>query len=137
MSERGHCLCGAVSYTVPDVDPHFHVCHCNACRRWSGGPAFSAKVSGLKIDDETHLVRFASSDWAERAFCARCGSHLFYQLKDKGDMYLWIGTLEDSSQFEIGGEIFIDEKPAGYEFAGDHDRLTGAQVFAAMQAEDA
>ena len=57
------------------------------CRRWSGGPVFSIGVGAVRFDDETQLERFESSAWAERGFCARCGSSLFYRLK-AADQYV-------------------------------------------------
>ena len=40
------------------------------------------------------------------------------------------GTFDDASTFEMVGEVFIDEKPTSYEFAGDRPRMTGAEVIA-------
>ena len=34
---NGHCLCGCVRFTAPDIR-EIGVCHCGFCRRWGGGP---------------------------------------------------------------------------------------------------
>ena len=132
MSANGRCLCGAITFRAEGVEPHFHACHCGMCRRW-GGPAMAARVGSLAFEGEEHLARYDSSAWAERGFCRRCGSHLFYRLKD-GDQYVvWTGAFDDPSAFRLAGEIFVDEKPAGYDFAGDHPRQTGAEFLASLQ----
>jgi hypothetical protein len=42
-------------------------------------------------------------------------------------------VFEDQSIFKLAGEIFIDENPGGYAFAGDHPRLTGEEFLASME----
>lgn len=130
----GRCLCGAVSFEASGVETGFHSCHCSMCRRWSGGPAMAASVEKLAIDGDEHVARFASSDWAERIFCRQCGSNLFYFLKDPGQYVVWIGAFDDPAPFQMSGEIFVDEKPGAYNFAGDHPRLTGAEFMASIGA---
>ena len=126
-SATGRCLCGAVTFTATDVDPHFHICHCGMCRRHAGAPTMSVSVGGIRFEGEADILRYKSSDFAERGTCKTCGSHLFYHLFQP-DMYIMsIGAFDDQSQFTMGGEIYIDNKPAGYAFAGDHPRETEAE----------
>lgn len=44
----------------------------------------------------------------------------------------WSGSFADPSTFRLAGEIYIDEMPQGYAFAGDHPRLTGEQFLASI-----
>ncbi len=129
-SAGGQCLCGAVRFTVDTVDPHHHACHCGMCRRWSGGPLFAMSTTGASFEGEENITVYDSSDWAERGFCRRCGTNLFYRLKQAGNYVICAGTFDDSSLFKLVGEIFIDNKPDGYDFAGDHPRLTEAETIA-------
>ena len=131
MNAKGGCLCGAVRFDARDVDVHFHACRCSMCQRWCGGPGFAAVVGDVVFDDETALVRYASSDWAERGFCGRCGSSLFYFLKPIAQFNFQVGTFDDSTVFALAGEIFVDEPNPEFAFAGDHPRQTGAEVIAA------
>ena len=103
------------------------------CRRWTGGPAFAANVEKIDFQGEEHFARFNSSAWAERGFCTRCGSNLFYRLKEANQYIVWMGTFDDQSLFKLAGEIYVDEKPAGYQFAGDHPRMTGEEFMASLQ----
>ena len=131
--QSGKCLCGAVSFVAEGVDPELHACHCSMCRNWAGSPLLAAAVNKISFEGESHIKRFASSDWAERGFCDTCGTSLFYYLKEADHYIVCTGSFADQSQFKLHGEIFIDEKPASYSFAGDHPRLTGAEFMARFE----
>jgi hypothetical protein len=124
----GQCLCGAVSFTVDNVDPEFYACHCKMCLRWCGGPYLAVTATGIKFEDTAHLKLFDSSKWAERSFCSVCGTNIYYHVKGRDTYEINTGTFDDTSPFRMIGEIFVDDKPAGYEFAGDHPRLTGLEA---------
>ena len=132
MSVTGRCLCGNVTYTAAAVENHYHACHCSMCRRWGGGPALGVQAQDVVFDNEDGVKVYQSSDWAERGFCADCGSNLFYRMPAMGMTILWSGTLDDQSQLAMSGEIYVDEKPEGYNFAGDHPRQTGEEFLASM-----
>ena len=136
MDASGHCLCGAVTYTAKDVQTDINSCHCGMCRRWNGGPAFAAMVGKVAFEGEENITRYASSESAERGFCNRCGTNLFFRLKEQDHYVLWVGSFDDQTPFKLAGEIFIDEKPAAYNLAGDHPRLTGEQFMASLQQGD-
>lgn len=137
MSERpetstlqGQCLCGAVTLRVGHDSPSVSACHCSMCRRWTGGPFFTLEChQAPEIDGAEHVRAYASSDWAERGFCSRCGSHLFYRLKDAPFYALPVGLFEQGGSWPFQLQVFIDEKPANYEFANQTKTLTGEEVF--------
>ena len=132
-TRTGKCLCGAVRFTAEGVETHFHACHCGMCRRWGGGgPFLCASAKSVRFEGEEQLGRYASSDWAERGFCKTCGSSLYYLFKPMQSYSLSIGTFDDPSQLTLTREIFIDAKPPGYAFTGDHPRLTEAETIAAF-----
>lgn len=129
-------MCGAVRFAADGVETGFHACHCGTCRRWSGGsPFFGVSVASVEFVGEGALGRRASSDWAERGFCRECGSTLFYFYAPEKKYTLSIGAFDEQAAFVLTGEIFIESKPAGYDLAGDHPRLTGAEAFAALSSE--
>jgi hypothetical protein len=132
MISSGSCLCGAVTLAASRVDAGVHVCHCSMCRRWCGGPVFATQAGEVTFTGERHIQVYASSGWAERGFCSRCGSALFYRLKETGDLMVSVGLFDDQSAFTLASEIFIDDKPPGYAIAGDHPRLTGEQFLASL-----
>ncbi|WP_421863335.1 GFA family protein [Motiliproteus sp.] len=127
----GRCLCGAVAVAVQQVDPSVSSCHCRMCRRWGGGPLHAldcgADVAFTGVD---HIATFDSSEWAERGFCRDCGTHLFYRIKASGQYILPVGLLDDEPSWQLQAQIFVDEKPAYYNFAESTKMMTGAEVFA-------
>lgn len=45
---------------------------------------------------------------------------------------LWMGAFDDVTPFRLTGEIYIDEKPPAYDFAGDRPRLTGKEFLESL-----
>ncbi|MBR0553075.1 GFA family protein [Stakelama marina] len=128
---NGRCLCGAVTVTASPPGPELDACHCTMCRRWGGIAFLSTRgVAEPAFTGTEHIRRYASSDWAERAFCDRCGTHLFFHYKPHDTYSFPVGLFDDAPDAAMAEEIFIDEKPDYYAFEGDRERLTGAQVIA-------
>ncbi len=128
MAETGRCLCGAVRFTATEVEHHHHACHCEMCRRWSAGPFLGATAHGVEFEGEDQLARYASSKWAERGFCRTCGTTLFYFLRPTQTYTMSVCAFDDQRPFALTLEIFIDRKPDGYAFAGEHPRWTEAET---------
>jgi len=127
---RGHCLCGQVVITAKKASSEVGACHCKTCRRWGGGP-FMEIECGTEVDfeGEGNISVFDSSKWAERGFCRNCGTHLFYRLKESGQHMIPVGLFEDAADLVFEGQVFIDEKPAYYEFSNKTKNLTGEELF--------
>ena len=136
---QGHCLCGAITITAKQAASHVDACHCRTCRRWGGGPFVEIDCgTDVVIEGAETMTVYSSSEWAERAFCSACGSHLFYRLKDTGEHMVCAGLFDDATDKDAGltlrRQVFIDEKPGYYSFAGDSETLTGAELFAMIEA---
>ena len=96
-----------------------------------GGPLLAIECgSDVQFVGTDSISVFSSSDWAERGFCRKCGSHLFYRLKQEGHYAVPVGLLDEGEQWVFDQQIFIEEKPAFYAFANQTKNLTGAEVFA-------
>ncbi len=134
VDANGQCLCGAVSFSAKGAHTQVHACHCGMCRRWSGGSVLATEVESVTFSGEEHIRRFDSSEWAQRGFCSKCGSNLFYFLKPANQYMMWSGVFDDTELFTLTGEIFVDSKPSGYHFAGNHPRLTGEEFMASVGA---
>ena len=124
---KGNCLCGAVGFTSPEAR-NIGVCHCGFCRRWSGGPMLAVHC-GPKVEftGAEHIAVYPSSDWAERAFCKTCGTHLYYKLLATGEYFVPAGAF-DSNDFQLASQIYIDKKPPYYAFVNETPMLTEQQV---------
>ena len=85
----GHCLCGDVRVLAQAVSRRVGFCHCGMCRSWSGGPLLAVDCgTEVSFEGADRIGNHASSDWAERGFCKRCGSHLFFRLKATGQFLM-------------------------------------------------
>lgn len=136
IERTGHCLCGAVTITAKAKGHGVGSCHCSMCRRWGSGPFMDLDCgTDVAIDGDEHITRYQSSEWAERCFCKHCGSSLFYRLKDSDQHIVSVGLFEPESEMALKLEVFIDEKPDFYSFAGDAQKLTGAELFAMVQGQ--
>ena len=82
------------------------------------------------------VTTYRSSDWAERAFCKICGSHLYFRTIETGGYSISPGLFEDEAAFALTEEIFIDQKPDFYDFAGEREKLTEAEVIAKFAPEN-
>ncbi len=126
---NGHCLCGAVTFVAPE-SKEIGACHCGACRRWGGGPLLAVHCGpNVAFHGSEQIAVYPSSDWAERAFCKTCGTHLYYKLLPTGEYFVPAGAI-DSNDFEIGSQIYIDRKPHYYAFANQTPMLTEQEFLA-------
>ena len=127
-------MCGAVQFTAKDVSDEGSACHCGMCRRWAGGPWIGVSVKSVEWRGGDALQVVKSSAWAERGFCNRCGSGLFYRVtaegKYQGMTSISLGALDDQSGITLTKEWFIDRKPDAYALEGDRKRVTEAEVAA-------
>jgi hypothetical protein len=128
---EARCLCGAVRFSATALAPETSVCHCHMCQRWTAGPFFAVHCGdSVEFEADSELEVFASSDWAERGFCGKCGTSLFWNLRGKSDYHVSLSAIEGDPDLAFTTEIFIDEKPDTYAFANDTRKLTGAEVIA-------
>ncbi len=98
----GGCLCGDVRFVARLPSKWVAHCHCTLCRR-AHGAAFvtwvGMEAARCAIDDpRSRLQWYASSPGAERGFCSRCGSMLFFR-SDR-----WAGELH-LARAQVEGDI--------------------------------
>lgn len=110
---QGSCLCGAVRFHAPAPSLWCAHCHCTMCQRahgaafvtWVGLPADRAVIEGGA------LAWYASSPGAERGFCSRCGSSLFFRSTR------WPGELHVTRANFTGP---VDRAPSAHVFHATH-----------------
>jgi hypothetical protein len=78
---RGSCLCGGVQFEVTEPFETLRYCHCESCKKLSGGAAtVNARVPSTAIrilEGEDLLRTFEPLGGSAKAFCLACGSNLF------------------------------------------------------------
>ncbi|WP_413288346.1 GFA family protein [Bdellovibrio sp. HCB337] len=133
--KQGTCLCKKVRISISPEKNIFDACHCSMCRRWGGGPALTVEGGkSFHIQGEEFVSIYDSSEWAQRAFCKNCGSHLFYHLKNTQHYNFSLGLFEGVENFKFHVQIFVDSKPAFYDFANKTEMMTEAEVLAKFGA---
>ncbi|MES0880626.1 GFA family protein [Roseibium sp. SCP14] len=130
----GKCMCGAVRFTAVARKPSVVACHCDMCRRWSAGPFMSLNCEGVSFDREDSVSRIKSSDWAERGFCNKCGSSLFYRISGSSDYQMSAGLFDDQSMMALSLQLFTDFKPDFYDFSNETRKMTAEEVIAMFAA---
>ena len=128
---KGSCLCGAVNVSTTSTNNKVGACHCSMCRKWGGGALLVIECgSDVSFEGEENIGIYQSSEWAERGFCKKCGSHLFYKFKQKNQYYIPVGIFDNDEGLVFDHQVFIDEKPEYYSFANKTKNMTGEEVFA-------
>jgi hypothetical protein len=120
--KNGSCLCGGVSYTLSgDLRPSV-ACHCLQCRKTSGHYVSATQVGPEQlsfIKNET-LTWYQSTPEAQRGFCNRCGSSLFWNhVDDKGAVSVMSGTIDGATGIDTSKHIFTAFKGDYYDIADD------------------
>ncbi|MEM8553414.1 MAG: GFA family protein [Pseudomonadota bacterium] len=115
-------------------------CHCEMCRKASGGVymAFRTKPDMITFDNDDTLTWFQSSDWAQRGFCSKCGSTLAWRMaspgSEIGETMMAAGSLDAWDGVAFDHEVFIDNKPDCYAFAGERHTMTEADIMAMVES---
>ena len=109
----GGCYCGKIRYAVGGEPAHVGVCHCENCRRITGGQAV-AWVVFAKEDfryTEGCPTTYRSETGAIWSFCPSCGTTLDYRSVDRaGNVDVVLVTLDDPCRFPPKGDSSTDEK---------------------------
>jgi hypothetical protein len=119
-SLAGSCLCGAVRFELVPPIRDVVVCHCRQCAKWTGYAVAATAVAPENfrlLDGAAELRWYAASDHAERGFCSRCGSSLFWRPADGSRISVLAGTLEPPTGLVISAHIFLASKSDYYEVA--------------------
>ena len=134
MTDRtGHCMCGAVGFTATDMADEFSTCHCKICQRWAGSAfkGVSVKNENLILKGDEHIGTYQSSDFAERSFCKKCGSAIWFKLtagKYAGNTSLAIGLLDNTEGLTLSTEYFSDYRNSSDDLPEGRKQYTEADV---------
>ena len=110
---EGGCLCGAIRYRATAAPIRGVICHCTMCKRHSGAPALSfvhfPASSFIWVRGEPAL--YQSSEFAQRGFCANCGSTLSMHEEVLADrMLIAVGSLDEPNQVHIDDHVWTKDQ---------------------------
>lgn len=114
----GQCACGACKFEF-DTDPTFIAnCHCNDCKRASGGematffgiPASDFVLVSGKPKPFHHVAE--SGKGLDRNFCPDCGSRLYTTNLESfpGTVFIMLGSLDQPSLIAPKLEMFTKRR---------------------------
>lgn len=112
----GGCLCGAVRYRAEGPVVRVNHCHCEMCRRSTGAVAAtwaSVAHSGLTVE-RGRPAEYRASSFATRAFCAACGSTLFWRRDGSEKIDLAVGTLDDAGGLRADRHDWAEGRLPGF-----------------------
>lgn len=90
---RGSCLCGDLRFEATLPTKWVAHCHCTLCQRAHGAPVVTwvgFEAGQVQIHDaQARLHWYESTPGAERGFCTRCGTTLFFRsLRWPGELHI-------------------------------------------------
>jgi hypothetical protein len=110
---KASCLCGETQFEVHGPLRPVIACHCTQCRKQTGHylASTSAAVTDLRMLKDQRVRWYQSSKAARRAFCADCGSTLFWQEEARRDrMSIAAGLFDGPTGLTTEGHIFCADK---------------------------
>lgn len=101
MTRKGGCLCGGVRFEISGPPKKTPYCQCKMCQRWSGSVLASwADFAPDRIRcTRGEITYYRSSKYAERGFCAACGSSLVQRSLDGDWFAIATGSLDHAEEF--------------------------------------
>lgn len=117
----GGCQCRRIRYSVRIDSDEAYLCHCNYCRRATGGVA--AAFKNVKLADVAWVTQepdwYRSSPIAGRPFCSACGTPLGFRFAEGSDnMDLTIGSFDEPGYFRPTSNFSIETKLEAWEDTG-------------------
>ncbi len=109
----GGCLCGRVRYEADSADAIVDYCHCDTCRRSTGG----ATVAWMQVKPDRFRIvageaaAYASSPAMVRYFCNSCGSQLFMTDAKGRSVGITVGTLDDKNAVSPAAHGWDSDRP--------------------------
>ncbi len=110
----GGCLCGAVRYECAGDPGNASYCHCDDCKRATGGPytvGVLARAADLRIlcgQVKGYTTIADSGRKITREFCPNCGSPLFTRAEKFPDsVFLKAGSLDEPQRVRPNCQIWV------------------------------
>ncbi len=138
MTLQGQCMCGAVRVAATPSKDFMTACNCENCRRWTGGVNYTFAVDATTAQITGPVKTVSVVDWAERGFCADCGSGVFYRITADGPNHgllkLSAGLFPAGTDLRLGVEYYADQRPPQFDLSQPHETLTSEEVRALLSA---
>jgi hypothetical protein len=118
----GGCLCGAVRYETQGPPRFVCICHCESCRRATGGgmvPWATFREPAFRLTGGVLATRRMPAG-ATRGHCASCGTSITYQHVERpGELDITLASLDDPASFTPVAHIWVEDKLPWLKIADD------------------
>ena len=125
----GRCYCGATTFTTTQTPQTVAYCHCDDCRRATGGPvgvfaAFDEKAVTFSPDEG---CKVAINPGVTRTFCATCGSSLTGRYAYlPGQVYISMGVVDQANEYAPRIHTHESERLAWLHIDDDLERVASS-----------
>lgn len=128
----GGCLCGEIRYRITQAPQDTVVCHCRMCQKFSGSAFTIGSVysTDAVVFSKGEVKYFKSSPFAERGFCATCGSSISYRPLQpavspewEGWLMIECGTLDNPTAIVPTWELGVESQMPWLELRLGHRRV--------------
>jgi hypothetical protein len=120
---RGRCACRAIAYEVADEFVAAFNCHCSNCRATTGSaflPWGEIEREKLRVTRGTgSLLVIGEADAAHAVRCGRCGSLLYWTVRDGMRVRVPYGSLEDEPALKPTAHMFVGSKAPWHRILDD------------------
>ncbi len=113
---NGSCLCGEVTYELEGPVLAFYHCHCQRCRKQSGGGHASnlrvdtQQVNWLSGQDKLRSYRVPDAFRFRNDFCGTCGSPMPRYFEETGFTLVPAGSLDCEPPVQPEARIFAGSR---------------------------
>lgn len=113
QSVTGSCLCGDVTFSASLPSKWCGHCHCSMCQQahgagyvtWAGFDADQVQVD----EGSGQLAWYESSPGAQRGFCKRCGSTMFFVSERwAGELHITLANFNEALDRRPAANAFFD-----------------------------
>ena len=110
----GSCLCGEVEFFAKLPSKWSAHCHCSMCRKAHGaGYVTWVGFEQQQVEfanGEDQLSWYQSSPGAERGFCQKCGSTMFFRSQQwAGELHIAVACLNGKLDRQPQANVFFDK----------------------------
>lgn len=126
---KGSCFCGALQFQVETPTKWCAHCHCSMCRKAHGAAFvtwFGVATQQFAITHGQEFLKwFPSSKEANRGFCQRCGTTLFFEgLRWSDEIHIALAVMDEPIDREPKAHVFFDSH-VDWVDVGDHLKRYG------------
>ena len=123
----GGCMCGAVRYRINGRHTYSGICHCDDCRRATGGayvPWFGVAPDNFQVTSG-EITEYESSPGIRRGFCRTCGTSLTFGGEGWNDIAITIASLDDPNAITPESNVYLRERLHWVKFNDDMRNYDG------------